>query len=212
MNELIKSNQVDYKQLALDYLRINKLNNLTNEEQEQFISLCVMHSLNPLKREIYAVKYKGKYGDTFSIIVGYEVYLKRAWASGLCDGIEVDFDKSEPTNPVCIASVYRKKTKKPVVIRCAFKEYNTGKNLWASKPQTMLRKVAVSQALRLAFADVIDGLPYAEDEMLDDEPVVVNEAEIEEAVKEVEALAVKEVESLKQAEQIDLVESINSSS
>ena len=200
MNELIKSNQVDYKQLALDYLRLNKLNNLTSEEQEQFVSLCVMHGLNPLKREIYAVKY----GNTFNIIVGYEVYLKRAWASGLCDGVEVDFDKSEPTNPVCIVKVYRKNTKKPITVSCIYKEYNTNKNLWASKPQTMLRKVAVSQALRLAFADVIDGLPYVEEELLDDKPVVVNEAEIEEAVKEVEAL--------NQAEQIDLVESINSSS
>ena len=58
---------------------------LTNDEQETFLELCSAFSLNPFKREIYAVKYK----DKMSLITGYEVYLKRAERSGRLDGWEV---------------------------------------------------------------------------------------------------------------------------
>jgi hypothetical protein len=48
-------------------------------------------------------------------------------------------------------------------------EYNTGKSLWASKPITMLKKVAMAQAFRLAFPDELGGMPYTSDELGTDE-------------------------------------------
>ena len=43
---------------------------------------------------------------------------------------------------------------------------------WASKPITMIKKVAISQAFRLAFPDEFDGLPYTSDEVVDQERVI----------------------------------------
>ena len=44
-----------------------------------------------------------------------------------------------------------------------FKEYNTGMNVWKTKPDTMIRKVAESQALSAAFPEVL-GSTYDEAE------------------------------------------------
>lgn len=46
----------------------------------------------------------------------------------------------------------------------AFDEYNTGKSTWASKPATMIRKVALVQALREYFPEDYQGL-YDSSEM-----------------------------------------------
>lgn len=45
-----------------------------------------------------------------------------------------------------------------------FKEYNSGKNVWAQMPSTMIKKVAESQALSAAFPEILGGV-YDEAEM-----------------------------------------------
>jgi hypothetical protein len=44
------------------------------------------------------------------------------------------------------------------------KEYSTGKSNWLTKPGTMIRKVAVAQALREAFPEEMSNL-YEQEEM-----------------------------------------------
>jgi len=39
-----------------------------------------------------------------------------------------------------------------------FSEYNSGKNVWATKPETMIKKVAESQALSKAFPEILGGV------------------------------------------------------
>ena len=57
-------------------------------DKELFLALGVIQSLNlnPHTREVHLVKYRDT--DKLSIIVGYEVYLKRAERSGNLDGWE----------------------------------------------------------------------------------------------------------------------------
>ena len=157
----------DLKFYAMSYLK-TKLDHISKEQQEEFLSLCVLHNLNPLKREIHATIF----GKKLQVVVGWEVYNKRALASGLMDGgIEIEYDKSDKGNPIATATVYRKGCKYPFKCSVAFKEYvqrnKEGKitNFWQTKPRTMLDKVVKSQLLRLAFGDVIDGLPFVEEEM-----------------------------------------------
>ena len=40
--------------------------------------------------------------------------------------------------------------------------------MWASKPYTMIKKVAIAQGFRLAFPDEIGGMPYTADELPDE--------------------------------------------
>jgi len=71
----------------LDYLDATGLSpELTEAEKTQFASVCQAFGLNPFKREIYATVYgEGSY-RRFSVIVGYETYLKRAERTGRLDG------------------------------------------------------------------------------------------------------------------------------
>jgi hypothetical protein len=50
----------------------------------------------------------------------------------------------------------------PFTSNVLFKEYNTGKNLWLTKPAVMIGKVAESVCLRKAFS--VSGL-YSPEEM-----------------------------------------------
>ena len=47
-----------------------------------------------------------------------------------------------------------------------FKEYNTGRNVWSNKPETMIKKVAESQALSMAFPEILGGI-YDEVEVME---------------------------------------------
>ena len=73
----VEENKNEFIQEASKYLESLGCN-VSESHKHQFINICRSFGLNPFLREIYAVPY----GNNFNIIVGYEVYLKRAEASG----------------------------------------------------------------------------------------------------------------------------------
>lgn len=164
MNNIIKKDSTDLeiKQNALNYLD-SKYSNLTDEQKGQFASLCVIHKLNPLLNEIYAIRY----GNNFNIIVNHEVYLRKALQSNLLAGWEFEIDKTDAKNPVitCQVKRYVRDNIATFSYSAIFKEYSTGKSLWATKPFAMLEKVALSLAIRKAFADVIANMPPIKEEI-----------------------------------------------
>jgi recombinational DNA repair protein RecT len=82
MNSIEKAAAFDIERVK-NYLRsMNLAQNLTQAEVTQFIEIAQGFGLNPFKREIYA----SKYGNNFSVIVGYETYIKRAERSGRLSG------------------------------------------------------------------------------------------------------------------------------
>lgn len=151
----------------------------TDEEVALFINQCVMFQLNPYKREIYLIKYSAK--DKATFVVGYETYLKRAERTGKMDGWTpgVTFDKEGRLLSAWV-DVYRKDWTHPLHHKVYLSEYlqtkeewvngaRTGRRLptkfWAEKPITMLKKVVVAQAFRMAFPDEMAGMPYTAEEM-----------------------------------------------
>ena len=155
--EMIKIDNVSASIIdaAKNYL---SMKNLTKNEITQFIEICTAYQLNPFKREIYVVAFNSKDGGRqFSIFTGYEVYLKRAERTGKLNGWVCEVD-DKFTRATC--TIYRKDWERPFVHSVSMKEYNSGMSLWKSKPETMLKKVAISQAFRLAFPDELGGMPY----------------------------------------------------
>ena len=135
---------------------------------EEFKLLCYMartYGLNPLKKEIWAVKYKGdRFGNERPalIFVGRDGLLNIAHRSGNFGCMETVCtldDKGNPVSATC--SIWTKNYSKPFVNTVYFNEYNTGQNLWATKPKMMIMKVAEATCLRRAFN--ISGI-YTEDE------------------------------------------------
>ena len=140
--------------------------NLTDEQTKIFFYTCQALGLNPLVNEICAVTYKDRDGNTtMSIQVMRDGFLTIAHRSGKFAGLESGVNEvTTDGKPSLVgwAKVYSKEFTVPVYQEADFGEYTTGRNLWISKPRTMIKKVAESMALRKAFN--VSGV-YASEEM-----------------------------------------------
>lgn len=160
-----KTEIVDVKSVATQYLSCMGLK-LPENYAKQFVEIASVFGLNPFKREIYAVGY----GDSWNIIVGYEVYIKRAEMTGKLDGWNC-VAEGKGDDMTATFTAYRKDWSHPFVHKVLFSEAvqkkKDGKpmHLWEKMPSHMLRKVAISQGFRMCFPDEIGGIPYTADEL-----------------------------------------------
>ena len=170
-NELIFSPEHITKETIKKYLCPNA------SDQELLLGLQIAKTfkLNPLKREIYFVKYGN---NPMQVLTGYEVYLKRAARSGLYMGMKSWTEGSPDDGSLKgLVEVYVKGWEKPLQHEADYSEYVQKRadgqinKFWREKPKTMIKKVAISQAFRLAFPDEFDGMPYTRDEVIDVEAV-----------------------------------------
>ena len=145
-------------QIVRDYLVSGDKERVTMQELVMFINMCKFNGLNPWLREAYCVKYGHKAG----VIVmkpDSEEPIYRAGALVLPDETLVGG----------WAEVWRKDQKETTRIEVGFDEYAGRKRdgslnrQWAAKPATMIRKVALVQALREAFPKTFGGM-YTADE------------------------------------------------
>jgi hypothetical protein len=166
--------------LTIDYVKkyiARGVAELTDEEAYSFIGFCKYNCLNPFLNEAFLIKYKK--GDAPTYIVGKYAFMKRAEACPDFDGFEAGLILKrgdmivEEVGSLMLpgdtllggwSKAYRKSCKYPFVARVALSEYSTGQALWASKPSTMIRKVAIVHALREAFPTQLGGL-YVSEEM-----------------------------------------------
>jgi phage recombination protein Bet len=187
MNELTTTSQellFDPKNLTKDTIKKYLCPLATDQELTMGLQIAKTFGLNPLKREIYFVKYSSN--STMQVLTGYEVYIKRAERSGKYDGLEMTSEgRKEDGSLKAIVKVYRKDWKNPLIHEAYYCEYvqtkqdGTPNKFWATKPITMIKKVTVSQAFRLAFPDEFDGMPYTSDEVVDQEKIIDINAEPE---------------------------------
>lgn len=171
--EIVKYNianeveKVTDAQLVEHLENLGLVNKLTAGEKKTFISMAKAFNLNPFKREIHV----SKYGETFSVITGYEVYIKRAERTGLLDGWKVLTTGSVQTKDLkAIVTIYRKDRNYPFEWEANYsecvqmtREGNVTK-FW-QKAIFMTKKVAISQAFRLCFSNELGGIPYDDSEM-----------------------------------------------
>jgi phage recombination protein Bet len=171
---------------------------VTDQEVNYFVHLCRGQRLNPFLKEIYLIKF-GTQQATF--VVSKEAFLKRAEANPQYDGSESGiivlnkdgelierkggfFLKDSEQVVGGWAKVYRKDRKYPSDVQVTFEEYagrtkdgNLNSN-WANRPATMIKKVALVQALREAFPNDLNNL-YTEEEQGDIQMPMVDTTPIE---------------------------------
>ena len=136
-------------------------NKLPEAQKQQFIEIAKAFNLNPFKKEIYGIGF----GDKFNIIVGYEVYIKRAERSGLLSGWKVWTEGSIQNNLKAVIQINRKDWNEPFKHEVYFQEYRQNSPIWQNKPLTMIKKVAIAQGFRLCFPTELGGMPYTSDEI-----------------------------------------------
>lgn len=163
-------------QTLVEYLDAMGLSNSLKPAQKvQFLNMAKANGLNPFKREIYAVSY----GGNFSIITGYEVYLKRAERTGKLDGWEAGVSK-DGNEDIGWVKIYRKDWSHPFTHTVYKSEVQKPGPFWQKSWRFQLRKTAISQGFRLCFPDELGGMPYTEDELCrgDEDHYEAKEAEI----------------------------------
>ena len=199
------------KETIKSYLISGDAKNVTDQELEMALRLCQYQGLNPFLREVYIVKYGT---SPANIIVGKDVFVKRAKNNPKFKGFEAGVIVLTPKGGIEYrngslfavgkeeliggwAKVYIEGWEVPFEHTVNFAEYNSGQSTWKKIPGTMIRKVALVQALREAFPDDFQGL-YDSSEMgvnsegLSEEVVVLDEEEYITPLmaKELNALAV----------------------
>ena len=143
--------------LSIDDVKKFIAPNATDKELFMFMGIAKSYGLNPFKREVHFVKYGNA---PASIIVGYEIYLKRAERTGKLDGWKcwIEGDKA-------IIEIKRKDQSIPIKWEVDRKEFDKQQSTWKAMPNFMLKKVAIAQGFRLAFPDELGGLPYLAEEL-----------------------------------------------
>lgn len=168
---------------------VNGGGDVSDQEVLMFVELCKAKGMNPFERDAYLIKYKSKnsqFDTPATIIVGKDFFIKKANENPAFEGMKAGIVVVDKDNQIheregslklpgetivggwC--EVYRSDRKVPTKAIVAYEEYVQKKNngevnsMWSSKPGTMIRKVAQSQALREAFPNELRGL-YQQEEM-----------------------------------------------
>lgn len=115
-----------------------------------------------LEKNIYAIPFK----DSYSLVTSIDYARKVGMRSGVVGTTPPVYHNDGDTIVSCTITVKRKIGEYigDYSATVYFKEYNTGKNLWASKPHTMIAKVAEMHALRKACPEELSQA-YVEEEM-----------------------------------------------
>lgn len=151
---------------------------VSDQEVAMFIGLCRYQRLNPFIKEAYLIKYSAKYPAT--IVTGKDAFMKRAYNNPKYRGQEAGVliingqgQLEQRTGSMVIpgeqlvggwARVYVDGYTVPIEATVSFNEYNQDNQQWRKQPATMIRKVALVQALRDAFPVDLGGM-YTSDEM-----------------------------------------------
>ena len=171
--------------------------NATDQEVMMFLMLCKSQHLNPFLREAYLIKYGN---SAATMVTGKDVFIKRARRQKDFEGMEAGIIVADNSGEVVErpgtyyirgseqllggwAKVYVKDYVTPFYCSVSLDEYMGRKkdgspnSQWSTRPATMIRKVAQSQALREAFPDDFAGL-YSQEEMSDVSGVQLEEAAV----------------------------------
>lgn len=122
-----------------------------------------------LEKNIYAIPY----GSGYSLVTSIDYSRKVGMRSGVV-GVSApvyDYKEHDGTLESCTITVKRRVNQDigEYTAMVYFDEYTTGKNLWATKPRTMIAKVAEMHALRKACPEELSQT-YIEEEMEHEAP------------------------------------------
>ena len=170
-------------EIVKKYLVNGDADKVTDQEIMMFIQMCRYQGLNPFLREAYLIKFGN---SPATLVTGKDTFTKRAAKSEKCAGYEAgvivqkqDGSIEQRKGSLVLpdeklvggwARVYRKDWKVPMEVTVSLQEYQRHNNKgelmrnWKEMPATMIRKVALVQALREAIPEEFGGL-YSPEEM-----------------------------------------------
>jgi hypothetical protein len=116
-----------------------------------------------LEKNVYAIPFKGGY----SLITSVDYARKVGMRSGVVGKSAPIYETDEQGNIISCEITIKKMIGEHIgefTAKVYFSEYNTGFNLWKTKPRTMIAKVAEMHALRMACPEELSQA-YLEEEV-----------------------------------------------
>ena len=178
-------------ELSVEAIRLYLSPKATVAEAYIFLQKCRFQKLNPFMGEAYLVIYEQTQTSPrgAQMMVGKEAHTRRAERHPDYQGMEagVMVLRGGEVKEVAGAflapgdqllggwcKVHRKGREVPDFISVSLKEYDNGRRQWKQMPATMIRKVAVVQALREAFPNEMAGLQGGgEFDLAEEQPQVI---------------------------------------
>lgn len=137
---------------------------LSEDEFKMFLYICMRHSLDPIARQIYAVKRGGQ----MTIQTGIDGLRLIAERTGkYAPGKATEFQYGENKKLVSATAFVKKKVDNEwheISATAFMSEYLVNNTMWQKMPHVMLEKCAEARAIRRAFPSDTSGI-YTEDEM-----------------------------------------------
>ncbi len=160
-------------------------------EVYSFLAKCQARKLNPLAGDAYMTVFGGK----ASVIVSKDYFVRTATQQPTFDGMKAGivvvnrdgemvyreggiYGKQTERLVGGWAEVFDKGRKVPSRAEVSIDEYDQHRSLWKTKPATMIRKVALVQALREAYPGAFGGI-YDSDEIPEPDAVPAQAVEAE---------------------------------
>jgi phage recombination protein Bet len=142
------------------------LQGVSDLEIAKAIALAKRLGLDPLRKEVHLVPFKG----SVQLVVSYLEYIKRAERSGKLDGWEVRLGKDE-LGEYAEVEIFRKDWKHSLKWQAYLNEVRKDTPNWKAMPLFMLRKASIAQSFRLCFPEETQELPLEEREIVGYETV-----------------------------------------
>ncbi len=155
MNTISAVTDAEMERAKQEYLRQVVAPNASDMDFAMLAFRSKELDLNPLNGEIFCIKYSAKKDPKApaQIVVSQAGLIKLAHRTGKFNGLEADVIRDDDGRIIAAyASVYVKNCEHPFTAKVYMSEYDPRRpGIWTEKPGTMLKKVAISQAIRLAF-------------------------------------------------------------
>jgi hypothetical protein len=137
-----------------------------------------------LVKNVYAIPFK----EGYSLITSVDYARKIGMRSNVIGKSEPIYEEKDGRIISCAVTIKRKVGNEigDFTAKVYFAEYTTNRNLWTSKPRTMIAKVAEMHALRMACPEEMAQV-YVEEEMEKGNVVEATAVISEELIKKVEA-------------------------
>lgn len=187
-NGLIKYTASDGSEVKLSPAIVNRYivtggQHVDDREVFAFMAKCQARGLNPLAGDAYMTAFLNRATGRVeaSVIVSKDYFTRTANQQPTFDGMKAGVVVVDRTGALqyregCIvgrsteklvggwAEVYDKRRSHPSRAEVSLDEYDQHRSLWKTKPATMIRKVALVQALREAYPGAYGGI-YDSSEM-----------------------------------------------
>ena len=181
-------------ELSVEAIRTYLSPKATVAEAYIFLQKCRFQKLNPFLGEVYLVIYEQTQTSPrgAQMIIGKEAHTRRAERHPDYQGMEAGLIISRDGTIEQVAGAFmgpddtllggwcnvHRKGKEPFFISVSLKEYDNQRQQWRRMPATMIRKVAVVQALREAFPSEMAGLQGSDEFGLAEEQATVIEGQL----------------------------------